>query len=267
MRFGVGSDATRAQCIDAMGYHDGGEIPNYRAYAKNYVLQDHMYEPNASWSLPEHLFQVSEWSAFCTDPLNPASCANALQNLNPSDGQSHYAWTDITYLLHQQNVSWGYYVFKGTEPDCESDQSMTCAPVQQGPQTPGIWNPLPEFGDVRQDDQTGNVVSSNQVFTDAKAGTLPAVSWVVPSGDDSEHPPANLASGQRHVTNVINAIVFLSLVTVGALVGRPGAANLWWRPATTVGIAVAFYFALIGPIFLYIAIRPSGGTWRDIARV
>jgi PST family polysaccharide transporter len=69
------------------------------------------------------------------------------------------------------------------------------------------------------------------------------------------------------ITNVINAIVFLSLVTVGALAGRPGAANLWWRPATTVGIAVAFYFALIGPIFLYIAIRPSGGTWRDIARV
>ena len=25
------------------------------------------------------------------------------------------------------------------------------------------------------------------------------------------------------------------------------------------------YFALIGPIFLYVAIRPSGGTWRDIS--
>jgi len=69
------------------------------------------------------------------------------------------------------------------------------------------------------------------------------------------------------ITNVINAIIFLTLVTVGAMAGRPGAANLWWRPATTVGIAVAFYFALIGPVFLYIAIRPSGGTWRDIARV
>jgi O-antigen/teichoic acid export membrane protein len=69
------------------------------------------------------------------------------------------------------------------------------------------------------------------------------------------------------ITNVINAIIFLTLVTVGAMAGRPGAANLWLRPATTVGIAVAFYFALIGPIFLYVAIRPSGGTWRDIARV
>ena len=32
----------------------------------NFVLQDHMFEPNASWSLPAHLFMVSEWSAKCT---------------------------------------------------------------------------------------------------------------------------------------------------------------------------------------------------------
>jgi O-antigen/teichoic acid export membrane protein len=69
------------------------------------------------------------------------------------------------------------------------------------------------------------------------------------------------------ITNIINAIVFLSLVTVGAMMGDPNAASLWHRPATTVGIAVAIYFALIGPIFLYVAIHPSGGTWRDIWNV
>jgi O-antigen/teichoic acid export membrane protein len=69
------------------------------------------------------------------------------------------------------------------------------------------------------------------------------------------------------VTNIINAIVFLSLVTIGALMGDVNAPSLWHRPATTVGIAVAVYFALIGPIFLYVAIHPSGGTWRDIWNV
>jgi phospholipase C len=112
---------TQAQCVDVMGYHDGADIPNYWSYARSFVLQDHMYEPNASWSLPQHLFQVSEWSAFCTNPQNPFSCKNALQNPNSSDGQLHYAWTDMTYLLHRYGVSWGYYVFKGTEPDCEVD--------------------------------------------------------------------------------------------------------------------------------------------------
>jgi PST family polysaccharide transporter len=66
------------------------------------------------------------------------------------------------------------------------------------------------------------------------------------------------------ITNIINAIVFLSLAYAGAFVGDRNSPDLWRQPATTVGIAVACYFALIGPIFLYIAIRPSGGRWRDI---
>ena len=39
------------------------EIPNYWAYAQNFVLQDHMFEPNSGWSLPAHLWLVSGWSA------------------------------------------------------------------------------------------------------------------------------------------------------------------------------------------------------------
>ena len=50
---------------DVMGYHNGADIPNYWAYARNYVLQDHMFESNDSWSLPAHLYMVSGWSARC----------------------------------------------------------------------------------------------------------------------------------------------------------------------------------------------------------
>src|SRR5439155_2201456 len=121
----------RATNPDVMGYHDGSDIPNYWAYARNFVLQDHMYEPNASWSLPAHLFMVSEWSAHCTDRDDPMSCVNALQSPGqPPDAKNStgraptYAWTDVTYLLHKQRVSWRYYVFSGTEPDCEDDQMI-----------------------------------------------------------------------------------------------------------------------------------------------
>ena len=31
-----------AASTDAMGYHDARDIPNYWAYARNFVLQDHM---------------------------------------------------------------------------------------------------------------------------------------------------------------------------------------------------------------------------------
>ncbi len=204
--------ATRtSKCVDVMGYHDAREIPNYWTYAEDFVLQDHMFEPNASWSLPEHLYQVSEWSAYCTNPNDPYSCKNALESPNspgtPLSQTPLYAWTDITYLLHKFGVSWAYYVFQGTEPDCENDSAMTCAPVKQGPKTPGIWNPLPHFTDVHQDGQLGNIQSLSNFFTAAKAGALPAVSWIDPNGTVSEHPPALVSTGQTYVTGLINAIM------------------------------------------------------------
>jgi len=61
---------------DAMGYHDAREVPNYWAYAQNFVLDDHMFESDASWSLPAHLFLVSEWSAHCSVKGKPSSCVN-----------------------------------------------------------------------------------------------------------------------------------------------------------------------------------------------
>ena len=53
---------------DVMGYHNGADIPNYWRYAKDFVLQDHMFQSDASWSLPSHLYMVSEWSARCLVP-------------------------------------------------------------------------------------------------------------------------------------------------------------------------------------------------------
>jgi phospholipase C len=47
----------------AMGYHDRREIPNYWAYADNFVLQDHMFPPQLGPSKPSHLYLVSGWAA------------------------------------------------------------------------------------------------------------------------------------------------------------------------------------------------------------
>jgi phospholipase C len=168
-----------------------------------------MFEPNASWSLPEHLFMVSGWSAKCSTP-DPLSCQSALESPDQAGKAGvkapNYAWTDLTYLLHQANVSWGYYVAPGTEPDC-ADDAMTCTPKPQNAGTPDIWNPLPWFATVQADGQAKNVQNLDHFYTAAKDGTLPAVSWVVPNGKVSEHPPALVSVGQAYVTGLVNAIM------------------------------------------------------------
>jgi len=264
-----------ANVPDVMGYHDAREIPNYWTYAQDFVLNDHMFEPVDSWSLPAHLFLVSNWSARCTS-TNPDSCVNdpaqstsrvkvknlppaflnclrahgitkvkradltnpkviaaasdCLGNLTPAQRQAVlggtgggagngggeatqlglYSWTDLTYLLHKNDVSWGYYVQSGVQPDCDDNPDETaagCAPVAQGAKTPSIWNPLPSFTDVKADGQLGDIQNLQNFYTAAQHGTLPAVSWIAPAQPDSDHPPANLATGQAYVTNLINTIM------------------------------------------------------------
>jgi phospholipase C len=96
---------------DVMGYHDSREIPNYWTYAQDFVLQDHMFEPNASWSLPAHLFMTSEWSARCSKVGDPMSCQSELQDVDKiqngktttasGSSQPDYAWTDLTVQMWQ----------------------------------------------------------------------------------------------------------------------------------------------------------------------
>ncbi len=194
-----------ANCLDVVGYHDGAEIPNYWRWAHDFVLQDHMFASSSSWSLPAHLYMLSEWSARCRNAYKPFSCHNALQS--PSRGNRvQYAYTDITYLLHRDHVSWGYYLMSGVQPDCDAGQ-MACAAVKQNAGTPGIWNPLPEFTDVWQDGQLANVRPIARFYGAVRAGRLPAVSWVVPNFRLSEHPPGLISRGQAYVTGLIDDIM------------------------------------------------------------
>ncbi|HEY8283058.1 MAG TPA: alkaline phosphatase family protein [Chloroflexota bacterium] len=196
---------------DVMGYHDARQIPNYWTYARNFVLQDHMFQPDASSSLPAHLYMVSGWAAACARKDDPSSCRNEDQR-NPFTfalgaamlkSDVNYPWTDLTYLLHRAGVSWAYYVATGSQPIC----SAHCLVGGASAQTPEIWNPLPLFTTVRQAGQVGNILGLDSLYGAAARGTLPSVSWVAPSYADSEHPPASISAGQRYVTGVINALM------------------------------------------------------------
>ena len=195
---------------DVMGYHDSSEIPNYWAYADRYVLQDHMFESENSWSLPSHLALVSGWSAQCLTPGDPMSCITSVKSpvgARGVGGKVDYPWTDLTYLLHRYHVSWRYYVGTGRQPDCSNGGMFCPIAPRQSPATPNIWNPLPRFDTVHQDGQIKNIQPVTSFFNAARAGRLPNVAWIVPSQAVSEHPPGLVTVGQSYVTSLVNAIM------------------------------------------------------------
>ena len=209
-------DHTNPKEADAvMGYHNGGDIPNYWAYAKHFVLQDHMFESLHSWSFPSHLFLVSAWSANCGHSNNPMSCVS---NLMPRDrtlaNPTPFSWTDITYLLYKAHVRWVYYLDHGALPPASGRKKTGGKFKMPSPKSraknansgvPEIWNVLPGFSDVHEDKQLANIEDLSGFYVAAKAGTLPAVCWISPNGNDSEHPPAKVSVGQSYVTRIVNA--------------------------------------------------------------
>ncbi|HKP90587.1 MAG TPA: alkaline phosphatase family protein [Thermoleophilaceae bacterium] len=204
-----------AAALDVMGYHDRRELPIYWDYADNFVLHDRMFAPIASWSLPAHLYMVSAWSARCKIANDPFSCHNEISgpskpyDFSTREGiqKTHFAWTDLTHMLHRFGVSWRYYVFRGREPDCAHDEALSCDKNTLDAGTPSIWNPLPAFDTVKKNKQVGNVQSISRFYRAANKGTLPSVSWVIPNEKVSEHPPFRVSVGQAFVASVVNAIM------------------------------------------------------------
>lgn len=74
--------------------------------------------------------------------------------------------------------------------------------------------------------------------------------------------PGSLIQAQRRfalrlVVHTVYAVTFLTSISIGAVLGE----------AIGVAVAVIAYQAVLGPAFLYVAIRPFGRGWRDIAGV
>ena len=196
---------------DVMGYHTDAEIPNYWAYAENFVLQDSMFEGDRGWSGDSHLEMTSEWTARCKKPTDLSTCTTTMSPpLASATAAPIYPWVNLFQLMDTNNVSWKYYLGDGPDPDCDDGQ-MTCDPQnQQSSKIPTFWNPVPGFTWVRQQ---GSLYASNheptvdQLLLDLKNGTLPQVSWVIPSFDVSEHPTFGVTAGMEYVTSLVNAVM------------------------------------------------------------
>lgn len=100
----------------------------------------------------------------------------------------------IADLLDAASVSWKFYV----EAAAGKDSDFSGA----------VWNGFDAIKNVRHGpDWKKNVsIPNTNVLRDVKNGALPAVSWVIPTLHDSDHPGSGCNGGPRWVTEVVNAI-------------------------------------------------------------
>jgi len=183
-----------------MGYYDGHDIPNYWAYAKHYTLCDYFFSSTMGASLPNHLYIVAAQSGGLVE--NPGTLEGVKEALDDDDGFSFLA---IVQNLQKARVPWKYYVETNPGRAINMVEPILTHP---DPKKFSLWNPLPGFKDVRINPSLmARLVPQTEFYKDLKQNTLPAVSWLVPDMDDSEHPPADSAKGMWYVTRLVNAVM------------------------------------------------------------
>ena len=178
------------------------DLPNYFAYARHFVLGDRMFSSLGGPSFPNHLYTVAAQSG---GAINVPTKSRGYWGCDADDETrvdvmddkgaitSQYPCFDFQTLvdkLQGAGVSWKYY----------SPQ-----PGQGGYR----WNALDAIRHIRLTPMWAeHIASLEQFIADATAGTLPAVSWLVPYDEVSEHPDyGSVCLGEGWTVRQINSVM------------------------------------------------------------
>ncbi|TAK56739.1 MAG: hypothetical protein EPO22_13215, partial [Dehalococcoidia bacterium] len=183
----------------AMGYYDERDLPYHWFLARNYVLFDRFFSSASTGSLENHVFSVGASTMKLPQPARAAGQRGDLPELRSSLDNS---LPTIFDRLQEKGVSWKFYVQN-------YDPKLTYRTVSQysgNRASQVIWVPPLNIDRFIDDPElNSHIVNLDEYYQDLKNGTLPAVAYISPSGA-SEHPPGSLASGQRFVQTLINAL-------------------------------------------------------------
>jgi phospholipase C len=176
------------------------DLPNYFKYAQNFVVADHMFSGLHATSYPNHLYAVAATSGgVISEPRLPAgggelSCADAdpgsIVDVLDTNGNLYEQFPCFNFLsladeMQSAGVSWTMY----SQPD-----------------TP--FNGLDAINSIRNSSLwTTNVKDDTQFATDAAAGDLPSVSWLVPPSGYNEHPQCSTCQSEGWTVNTLNALM------------------------------------------------------------
>jgi len=204
------------------GYVDPADVQPYFQLAEQYTFADRMFQTNQGPSFPAHQFIISGTSAPSAGS-NLFAAANADTHGGTPDAGC-YAPVGSTVALIDPN---GKENTNSPIYPCFEHQTLTDLLEANGntwryytPSSPAIWtgpeaiqhicgpNAAPPYATACVgSDWTNNVViGQTQVLNDIANHQLRDVSWVIPSGQASDHPGMTDGSGPSWVASVVNAI-------------------------------------------------------------
>ncbi|HEX3140675.1 MAG TPA: alkaline phosphatase family protein, partial [Rhizobacter sp.] len=194
----------------SMGYYTREEAPFQWALAEAFTICDQYFCSVQTGTDPN---RIVFWSGSNFDPTRRAAGQNCTDNESepvnlrcwitgalPTPGYTYagnsFQWKTVPDVLEAANVSWRIY----QDPNDNWTGAMHGGLAFESFRTAAPGSPLYEKG-MRH-------WSLDDLANDVRAGTLPAVSWVLPSRLQSEHPgaPSSPAQGGNFTHQVLDAL-------------------------------------------------------------
>ncbi len=206
--------------------YNESDIPNYWAYAKNFVLADHFYSNMIGPSFPGHFFTVAAQAGWATGnpptdlPLKISGFPPKIYGPSPYWGCDEWPGDTVPILANgvtPQNVFPCFNV--PTLPDVlPSGTSWKFYGTNWDGFFSETWSMLDAVNGVRNDKtKWANVVNEAQFTKDVQNHTLPNVTWLVDQDQNSEHPDLALpgvniplggvCKGEGWTVNYVNQIM------------------------------------------------------------
>ncbi len=179
---------------------DPAETTVYRTLASRFVLADRMFQSNSGPSYAAHQYLIAGQSADVAEIPSrspwgcdaPADTTTTALDPHGTEVPGPFPCLNYTTLgdeLDAAGVSWAYY-------------APTMA--DEGGQ---IWSAYDAIGHIRYGpDWAKTRTPETTIFSDIAAGTLPQVTWIVPSFVNSDHPQSRSSTGPQWVGSVVDAI-------------------------------------------------------------
>jgi phospholipase C len=181
-----------------MGTYQRADITYYWNLARSNVLFDQFFASAPGGSVPNHLAWIGGTSAPTASETVPAAGYGSAPTLFDQ--------------LEAAGISWKFYV-QNYDPTITFRRAPGTA---RGEQVSRV--PLLAYSRFVDDPKLfAHIVPVSQYFEDLQRGTLPAVSYIVPSGP-SERAPTNVASGARFVQSLAGALSVSSAWPTSAFV-------------------------------------------------
>lgn len=192
--------------ISTFAYYNGAELPTYWDLAEEYGLGDNFFASVLSYSTPNHWYllaggapNISLSQSFHRPVPNPPVLSPSMEQYLDEANNTE----TIVNLLANSTASWKYYDYSLSSYGQAINAQIGAGAAQSAFD---FWNPLAAVASSYTPAMKSHFVSSSAFFTDAAAGNLPNVSWVLPTYNVSDHPTASLINGQGWVARIVNAV-------------------------------------------------------------